>query len=255
MKIFLFVFLGTLGLYGQEKTIKEIFSATQERLKNTNLYFKGARVFDQMCTHCHGRSGRGNGPWAETLTTKPRNFRLGHFKFRTTPYGRLPSDNDLRRTIRHGITGTAMPTFAKMSESDLDAVIAFIQGLSPRWKHLENYAVPIKIPEVPAWNNAPAEATDHIKTGKKQFGISCASCHGTTGEGDGPASKGLVNAEGHPIKPASFTGENFKSCDKPSDLYRTIAMGLDGTPMIGHKDLLKSDEIWNLVAYLQKLEK
>ncbi|MGJ8697627.1 MAG: c-type cytochrome [Verrucomicrobiaceae bacterium] len=264
MKTLLFITLASLASLAslaplaaetRDNSPKAIFTETQSRLQNTTLYFRGARVFDQMCTQCHGRSGRGNGPWAETMDNKPRNFRLGVFKFRTTPCGKLPSDADLRRTIRHGISGTAMPTFAKMSESDLNGVIVFIQSLSPRWKDPENFATPIETPTPPAWLADPAKSADHVKAGQTQFALSCASCHGPTGEGNGPASKGLLDIRGLSISPASFSAEHLKSGDTPADLYRTISLGLDGTPMPGHQATLKPDQIWNLVAYISTLRK
>lgn len=84
------------------------------------------------------------------MTNKPRNLRSGIFKFRTTPYGKLPSDDDLRRTIREGIAGTAMPTFAKMNERELEGIVTYVQSLSRRWRDENNYAVPITLPEKPA---------------------------------------------------------------------------------------------------------
>ena len=236
-------------------TAKQIAEKTQEKLTNRTLYFRGLRTFERMCIQCHGRTGRGNGPWAETMTNKPRNLRTGTFKFRTTPYGKLPSDDDLRRTIRSGISGTAMPTFAKMNESELEGIITYVQSLSRRWQDEENYAVPIKLPEPPPWFKDLEKIKGHVAQGKILFAKTCASCHGQSGKGDGPASKGLIDIWERPITPADLSEAHYKSGDKPADLFRTISTGLDGTPMVGFHGTLKSEEIWNLVAYVRSLRK
>ena len=98
-------------------------------------YLKGRHVFNSQCAPCHGSTGRGNGPWAKGMPVQPRNFRMGIFKDRTTPVGFQPTDDDLRRTTKRGVSGTAMPTFAKsMSERDLDSIIVYLKNLSHRWK-------------------------------------------------------------------------------------------------------------------------
>jgi len=44
---------------------------------------------------------------------------------------------------------------------------------------------------LPACAAAPAERSQPIASGKEAFGEYCASCHGETGEGDGPAAGAL----------------------------------------------------------------
>jgi len=70
----------------------------------------GARVYAQRCAVCHGPDGRGNGPAAPSLIPRPRDFTSELFKYKSTPYGQPPSDNDLRKVIANGLPDSACLT-------------------------------------------------------------------------------------------------------------------------------------------------
>lgn len=220
-----------------------------------HLYLQGRHLFQKNCVECHGTAGRGDGPWADELETKPRNFRLGLFKFRTTAFGTLPVDNDLRRTIRSGISGTAMPVFAHLRDDEIDAIIAYLKQLSRSWRDPSQRPRPLPLPETPAWFADPAESARHADDGKALFVGLCSACHGSGAEGDGEAGKRLVDGAGNPIRPADLTTPHLKSGDAPADLYRTIATGLNGTPMVGYAGILDESAIWTLVAYIRQSRK
>ena len=42
-------------------------------------------LYREHCAHCHGITGDGAGPTAAILNPYPRDFRLGKFKFKSTP--------------------------------------------------------------------------------------------------------------------------------------------------------------------------
>lgn len=89
-------------------------------------------LYREHCAHCHGISGDGAGPTARTLNPYPRDFRLGKFKFKSTPLGKRPTDHDLDRIIRNGIPGTAMPSFRTLSDEEVDALVDYVKYLSIR---------------------------------------------------------------------------------------------------------------------------
>tara|TARA_R110000850_G_scaffold66959_16_gene148623 strand:+ start:581 stop:1387 length:807 start_codon:yes stop_codon:yes gene_type:complete len=223
------------------------------RRQRLHLYLKGRYVFQKQCAICHGATGRGDGEWAGNLIHKPRNFRAGIFKFRTTPYGMLPTTEDLHRTIRSGISGTAMPFFKDLSEEDLSSLIVYIQSLSREWDDESLQAEPLMFPDTPQWFASAEDKKREAGKAKQRFVQSCMICHGEKGEGDGPGGKGLMDVWGFPSKPANLSEEHHKSGDGPQDLYRTIATGLNGTAMIGFAEQFKPAEIWQLVAYVQGL--
>ena len=51
----------------------------------------GKRVYFTKCVWCHGVDGAGDGPGADRLWPRPRNFNQGTFKIRHTASGEFPS--------------------------------------------------------------------------------------------------------------------------------------------------------------------
>src|SRR6185369_199672 len=92
----------------------------------------GLEVYTRQCSGCHGSTGDGQGPAAKYLSPPPRDYRLGRFKFTSTPRGSKPRRADLVRIIRRGAKGTSMPTFRWMREEELEAVIDYVILLSSR---------------------------------------------------------------------------------------------------------------------------
>ncbi|HEX8203268.1 MAG TPA: cytochrome c, partial [Isosphaeraceae bacterium] len=93
----------------------------------------GHALYRRHCLHCHGVSGDGNGPTANYLFPRPRDFRPGLFKFTSTAVGAKPTRADLRKTILQGLPGTSMPSFeALMEPLEVEQVIDFVTFLSMR---------------------------------------------------------------------------------------------------------------------------
>jgi len=219
-----------------------------------NKYLQGRHVFKSQCAPCHGITGRGNGPWARDMPIQPRNFRMGIFKYRSTPMGFQPTDEDLRRTITRGVSGTAMPTFGKtLNQRDLDSILVYLKNLSPRWRDPARRTNAVELPAAPEWFYDDAARRDHARKGRVLFDQICVTCHGPTGAGDGPNAGRLTNVWGQVVAPADLRLPHHRSGPDPEDLFRTIALGLDGTPMIGFRGALKDEQIWELIAVIESL--
>lgn len=94
----------------------------------------GRKAFAELCSACHGARGDGQGFSAVALNPKPSNFAAGEFKV-TAPEGdRLPTDAELRSAIQNGVPRSAMPSFKLLGDETIDAVIAYIKTLSPKWE-------------------------------------------------------------------------------------------------------------------------
>ena len=115
-------------------------------------------LYRKHCAECHGVTGDGAGPTAALLNPYPRDFRLGKFKFKSTPQRRPPTDGDLRQVLEHGIPGTAMPSFKKLSSEEIDALVDYVKYLSIRG-NFEKYL----ITEVPALDDDPFLSADDQK--------------------------------------------------------------------------------------------
>ncbi len=206
---------------------------------------RGKAVYERFCTQCHGARGNGVGEVTPYANPRPRDFRQGLFKFRSTPFGSLPTVEDLDRTVSDGIYGTAMPPFGAINPRARLDVIAYIQTFSPRWKN-EKPGQPIAIaPE-------PAPTSQSIERGQALFAKTCGACHGD-GSGNGPLAKSLVDAWGNPDPPADLTHGRTKTEVYGRDIYLRVMTGLNGTPMPGFVSALSPDQAWDIVHYVESL--
>ncbi|MFQ5688469.1 MAG: c-type cytochrome, partial [Candidatus Scalindua sp.] len=121
------LFQGVLGIL----IIIPVYKNAQVFAQTDELVEAGKKIFNKRCWFCHGREGRGNGPVAEYLVPRPRDFVTALFKFRTTESGYPPTDENLHRTLEEGVPGTAMPSFEGLLEEEERAqVIQYIKTFS-----------------------------------------------------------------------------------------------------------------------------
>ena len=222
------------------------------------LLEQGERVYSIHCVGCHGLAGDGRGPAAEMLIVKPRDFTSGIFKFRSTPNGSLPTDEDLYRTITRGVNRTSMPEWSMLPDRERFALVEYVKTFSPRWTQ-EAPGVPIFIPQPPAWLGSP----ESVARGRLLYeGLECGRCHGPDGRGDGPSALSLQPDEwGQPQRPFNFTKGALKSGASPQDVYRTFMTGLNGTAMPSYAEIfdqpdgenILTDDAWNLVSFILSL--
>lgn len=97
---------------------------------------------------------------------------------------------------------------------------------------------------------APADAKNvknpekGFDLGKKSVETNCASCHGPTGKGDGPAAAALTP------KPANWTGDKTKK-ETDGELFWKISNGRGPMPPWKH---LPEKERWQIVNYIRSLQ-
>lgn len=202
----------------------------------------GQALFARECKVCHGARGDGQGLGAHLLDPRPRNLTIGVFKFRTTPSGRPPADEDLFRTVTHGIPNSMMPGFKELSEAERWALVAVVKGMAGIRQASPAVSIPVEPVVTPA----------HVALGQQVYAaLQCAECHGASGRGDGTLT--LKTDDGRRIWATDLTRGVFKGGGEGRDLYVRISEGVDGTPMPAYGTSASPDEIWALVHYLQSL--
>ena len=220
---------------------------------------RGKEVYASRCVICHGDKGDGKGligivhrAQQSGLVTSiyPRDFTAGVFKFRSTPSGDLPTDDDLMRIVTEGISRSGMPSHTDLSEADRRSVIAYIKTFSPRWQQ-EEPGTPLQIASAPSY----VGSTESSTRGKDVYStMQCAKCHGDAGKGDGPSSADLEDSWGDKILPFDFTSGPLKGGSSREMIYRTFMTGLDGTPMPSYQDALPEEQSrWDLVSFCMRL--
>jgi mono/diheme cytochrome c family protein len=209
----------------------------------------GKALYRRFCVGCHGAEGNGLGDNAQWLDPRPRDFTTALFRWRSTPTGTLPTDQDLYDTITRGVVGTLMPTWRPLNAQQKVDVLAYIKTFSPRWK-TQKPGTPIPVPA------EPPEVIESVLHGRELYDkMQCWKCHGPDGRGDGPSAPTLTDDKNLPIRPYNFhDGTRFRCGETNQDLYKIFMTGLDGTPMPSFADIIQPNDAWDLVHFLRTLQ-
>jgi mono/diheme cytochrome c family protein len=223
----------------------------------------GKKVYFKRCVWCHGVEGGGDGPSADRLFTRPRNFIQGTFKIRTTDSGELPLDANLIKTVTNGLPGSAMPAWGEfLKKEEIEAVIQFVKTLvQDRDFGDEDEEVNVQDFGTNPWGTTgpyhlgvPQEAIDQ---GKEIFQKNkCWECHGGEGRGDGNPT--MKDDWGFPIVAADWQQcWNFRGSRRdpynPFNIVRTISTGLNGTPMPNFREQITVEDRWKIAAFVNSL--
>jgi len=236
---------------------------------------RGMQLFRRDCAGCHGDDGKGQAA-KNPAERGPRDLTLGFYKFTSVPDNRLPTDDDLMRTIREGLDGTQMVARPELNSADLHALVQYVKTLSTRWSN-EFTGTPI-VPEPDPWGVGRRQ--EAIARGFAVYhGLAqCWTCHPSyvpldrlqelasatlpagadsidkaiQFRGDITRSRVVETAYGD-VLPPDFLDDRVRAAKGPEGLYRAIAVGLGGTPMPTWKDQLSSEDLWATVYYVREL--
>jgi len=173
----------------------------------------GEPIFAEKCAPCHGTTGLGDGPRAAQLPNPVAAIGTADLARQSTPA-------EWYQTVTQGNLDRFMPPFASLSDPERWDVVAYAMKLSMSESGL-------------------AEAKD-------LYQASCASCHGETGQGDGPNSAGLSS------QPLDFTDQEAMAQKTGADFYQSISQGIP-PEMPGFTGQLSDAQIWSLSDYIRSL--
>ncbi len=211
----------------------------------------GEKLYKDWCAQCHGYEGDGKGYAADGFTMPlPRDFTSGMYKFRTTPSGEAPLDEDIIRSIREGNHGTSMPPWTRFSDAEVQAIVEHIQGFNEETFEIEGE--PFQI-------GTPPEATPElIAKGKEMFEKNkCFECHGKEGRGDGEKGwqDNFRDDWKNRVYPTNFTQPwDMRNGADVEDIFRSISTGLEGTPMASYSDAIAETDRWALSHFVKSLQ-
>ncbi|HNO80089.1 MAG TPA: c-type cytochrome [Phycisphaerae bacterium] len=241
--------------------------ATPAFPEEPNEQDRGAVLYGKNCAICHGEQGDGRGKFAYLMNPRPRDFRQGNFKLATT-LNQVPSDEDLLRTISRGMPGSAMPPWSHLPRADLEALVDYVrlfhvdtvrdemasQVANGAISQAEAQMIIDERTKPGAALIIPSEPPfDEVRwfRGRRIYIEGCASCHGVDGHPVPEAVK--YDSEGYPVPPRSFVNGIFKGGSEGHQLYARIVKGLKGTPMPAYEGSYSTEELWDLVHYVQTL--
>jgi cbb3-type cytochrome c oxidase subunit II len=236
-------------------------SAFAVELPADPLIAAGRRVYiAEGCIHCHSQFIRPGTPdvllWgpahplAEVLAAEPPllgNRRQGP-DLANVGNRRSPEWNRLHLIAPRTVSpGSRMPSYAYLFRGDDsrgEALLAYLESLGAD-------TLPARLETIARWQPSAASpaAPAHPAQTQKLFQQLCASCHGPTGQADGPLSTQLS------LRPPDFSASTWRRFPSPPDdttLARLIKFGLPGSPMAGH-ETLPDTEILSLAAYVKSL--
>jgi mono/diheme cytochrome c family protein len=181
-----------------------------------------------------------------------------------------------------------MPTFRFMAQDDLEAVIDYVMLLSSRGETEfrlmkiaetqlgeEDNIDPALVAEqaqliAQSWNEAdgqivrpltpqPQDSQESIDAGARAFvRLNCYKCHGKDGRGNKQLDVGKDDW-GRIAYAADLTTGMLHGGRRPTDIYRRIYSGINGTPMPafaqpdtnkGETEAQRSQTIWNLAHFI-----
>ena len=194
--------------------LASLFSTSQVSAQSTSA-FAGHELYDTYCFVCHGTAGKGDGPLASKLSTKPADLT-------SSKRNDKQLFNIVKGTNKHSINGVMPEWGSALSDPQIKSMVAYVRYLTTAKEALPG---------------------DPHK-GESIYAQSCSSCHGVHGRGDGVMAKVL------PMKPADHTKAGAVGKMSNKTLLKIISEG-KGDYMPGWSKTLSAEEIAAVASFIR----
>jgi mono/diheme cytochrome c family protein len=85
---------------------------------------KGGTLYLSSCTACHGKNADGQGPASAGLNPKPTDFT-------SAKWWEGRTDTEVEANIKNGKPGTAMMSFAYLTDAQILDIVAYLRTKQP----------------------------------------------------------------------------------------------------------------------------
>jgi len=174
------------------------------------------------------------------MIPRPRDFTLGHFKYKSTESDSPPTDSDLTQVISQGLAGSAMPGWSDLLKpSEIRSLVVLIKSMSPVFEQpSKSLAVPKRV----------QVDTSSIARGEKLYSSSgCMQCHGANLRG----GVQLSDLKGYPVISRDLTAPwTFRGGAAPESLWLRITTGMSPGPMPSYASKLDPQQRWDIVNFI-----
>jgi cbb3-type cytochrome c oxidase subunit III len=219
--------------------IRSTFMQVTKSGSTAKISSRGATIYNESCSVCHGDNGAGS-LWASSnLNPPPRNFTLAS----------IPREQ-LIHSITNGRAGTAMPAFkTQYSKEDIASVADYIlQSFSPQ---PPKQAANNKLADTANKTTAsfmqlpyPGDLKPDLAAGKALYLANCVTCHGETGAGNGPRAYFIFP------KPRNFLSDTVRKTFNRPALYNAVKNGVKGKEMPAWDKVLTAQQIVDVSEYV-----
>ena len=205
----------------------------------------GKRIWTRECAVCHGDEGKGQGVYRAGIEAVPPNFDNPD---NYNPY----TDADYFWRVSEGVPWTAMPTWKVIyNDTERWQLVMYIRTM-----FTQTQAKPPQLPEATSFDMTPVEKASTIPpatsydSGRQQFLVQCAKCHGLAGDG-----KGWDGVYLNP-KPANLQDKLSPSQPGIADhfdgtTFAKVTNGINNTAMPMWGEFLNQNMRWMDVKYLK----
>jgi len=211
-------------------------SLQQKNLENHLHGMNPKHLYMTICQRCHAAKGDGLGMIQPNLANFPRVFwKNGEF-FRWVP------DERMIKSIEKGIPGTSMPPYGELLGGNaINSLVDLLFREFIRTDRIDKSPVPT-LPQRPAG----------ILTGEKvekEFVKYCSSCHGVSGNGNGPDYLKYLP------RPRDLTNRLYFQSLTDERIALSVFYGVPGTAMRPFASKISPESIWSFVNMIRELSK